>query len=93
VITAACIGEKKQTCVETCPVDCIIGGGGDLMLFIDPGLCIDCAACVPVCPVNAIYLESDVPEDQRDFIAINREYFADAEATRRRVRAIAGKAT
>ena len=41
------------------------------MLVIDPDECIDCAVCVPECPVNAIYAEEDVPSDQRDFIAEN----------------------
>jgi len=42
-------------------------------LAIDPDECIDCAVCVPECPVNAIYAEEDLPEDQRPFIAINAE--------------------
>ena len=42
-------------------------------MAIDPGGCIDCAVCVPECPENAIYAEDDVPEDQRQFIAINAE--------------------
>ena len=41
--------------------------------MIDPTECIDCAVCVPECPVNAIYAEEDVPEDQRPYIQINRE--------------------
>jgi ferredoxin len=43
------------------------------MLVIDPDECIDCAVCIPECPVNAIYAEEDVPEDQREFIALNAE--------------------
>ena len=42
-------------------------------MAIDPDECIDCAVCVPECPVNAIYAEEDLPEDQRPFIAINAE--------------------
>jgi ferredoxin len=52
-------------------VDCFKAGPN--FLVIDPDECIDCAVCIPECPVNAIYAEEDVPEDQRDFIAINRE--------------------
>jgi ferredoxin len=43
------------------------------MLVIDPDECIDCAVCIPECPVNAIYAEEDVPPDQQDFIALNVE--------------------
>ncbi len=43
------------------------------MLVIDPDECIDCAVCIPECPVNAIYAEEDVPDDQKQFIKINVE--------------------
>lgn len=43
------------------------------MLVIDPDECIDCAVCVPECPVNAIFAEEDVPADQKPFVAINAE--------------------
>lgn len=41
--------------------------------MIDPDECIDCTLCVAECPVEAIYAEDDVPEDQRQFIALNAE--------------------
>ena len=43
------------------------------MLFIDPDECIDCAVCIPECPVNAILPEEDVPTDQLQFIKINAD--------------------
>ena len=46
---------------------------GPNFLVIDPDECIDCAVCIPECPVEAIYAEEDVPEDQREFIEINAE--------------------
>ena len=73
VITEACIGVKDRGCVDVCPVDCIYEG--DSQLYIHPDECIDCGACEPECPVNAIFPEEDVPENQRQFIAINREIF------------------
>lgn len=71
VVTESCIKCKYTDCVDVCPVDCFKMGPN--FLIIDPDECIDCAVCVPECPVNAIYAEEDLPENQRHFIAINRE--------------------
>ena len=54
-----------------CPVDAFREGPN--FLVIDPDECIDCAVCVPECPVNAIFAEEDVPSDQQDFTALNAE--------------------
>lgn len=43
------------------------------MLVIDPDECIDCNLCVPECPIDAIYAEDDLPEDQKAFTAINEK--------------------
>jgi NAD-dependent dihydropyrimidine dehydrogenase PreA subunit len=67
VITEPCIGTKDQSCVEVCPVDCIYDAGDHFM--INPEECIDCGACEPECPVEAIYPEDEVPEDQESYIA------------------------
>ena len=75
IITEACIGTKDKSCVDVCPVDCIHGSDDDQQLFIDPDECIDCSACEPACPVNAIYFEDDVPAEQQQYIAINAAYF------------------
>ncbi len=71
VVTENCIKCKYTDCVDVCPVDCFREGPN--FLVIDPDECIDCAVCIPECPVNAILAEEDVPEDQRKFIAINVE--------------------
>ena len=71
VVTESCIKCKYTDCVDVCPVDCFKEGPN--MLVIDPDECIDCAVCVPECPVNAIYAEDDLPADQKAFLALNAE--------------------
>jgi ferredoxin len=71
VVTETCIKCKYTDCVDVCPVDCFREGPN--MLVIDPDECIDCTLCVPECPVEAIFAEDDVPDAQREFIALNRE--------------------
>jgi ferredoxin len=71
VVTDKCIRCKYTDCVEVCPVDCFHEGPN--MLVIDPDGCIDCGLCVPECPVEAILTADEVPEGQRDFIALNAE--------------------
>jgi len=69
VVTESCIRCKYTDCVDVCPVDCFREGPN--FLAIDPDECIDCAVCIPECPVNAIYAEEDVPADQQEFIGLN----------------------
>lgn len=77
VVTGNCEGCVFTDCVEVCPVDCFYNAREtDQMLYIDPEECIDCDACVPECPVEAIFAEDDVPEDQQKWIEINREKIA-----------------
>ena len=71
VVTESCVKCKYTDCVDVCPVDCFKVGPN--FLVIDPDECIDCAVCVPECPVNAIYADRDLPKDQEEFIAINAE--------------------
>jgi NAD-dependent dihydropyrimidine dehydrogenase PreA subunit len=75
VITQPCIGVKDKGCVDVCPMDCIHGKDDDKMLYIDPDDCIDCGACIPACPVNAIFVDNQVPEKWREYIKINADYF------------------
>jgi len=71
VVTENCIKCKYTDCVEVCPVDCFHEGPN--FLVIDPDECIDCTLCVPECPVNAIFAEDDVPDDQKQFLQLNAE--------------------
>ena len=74
VVTEPCFGCKYTDCVVVCPSDSF--REGDQMLFIDPQTCIDCDACVPECPVEAIFYEDNVPEAWTEFVALNREMAA-----------------
>jgi ferredoxin len=91
IICEPCVGTCDTACVEVCPVDCIHGpedkeGAGaeakadgfdpeGKMLYVDPEECIDCGACEPECPVEAIFEESEVPEEWNSFIKINYDWF------------------
>ena len=77
IITDPCIDTKDTACVDVCPVDCIHPRkdepefGQTTMLYIHPEECIDCGACVPACPVAAIYESVDsTPSHQRDIMAV-----------------------
>jgi len=81
VIAEPCIGTKDTACVDACPVDCIhpkkdeATHGNAEMLYIDPVECIDCGACVPVCPVSAIFALDDLPEKWKAFAEKNSDYY------------------
>ncbi len=71
VVIENCIKCKYTDCVEVCPVDCFHEGPN--MLVIDPDECIDCTLCEPECPVEAIFSEDDLPEEQHHFLELNAE--------------------
>jgi ferredoxin len=71
VVTQPCFGCKYTDCVVVCP--CESFREGEQMLFIDPESCVDCDACVPECPVEAIFCEDNVPPQWREFIQLNAE--------------------
>jgi ferredoxin len=88
IITDPCIDTKDTACVDVCPVDCIHPRKDEAefaaanMLYIHPEECIDCGACVPACPVAAIYESIDAtPSHQKDLIEANAIYrLGDADA-------------
>jgi ferredoxin len=71
VVAEPCFGCKYTDCVVVCPVECFYEG--EQMLYIHPDECIDCEACVPECPVEAIFHEDNLPEEWKDFTALNAE--------------------
>jgi len=81
VIAEPCIGTKDTACVDVCPVDCIHPKKDAAnfeqfeQLYIEPDECIDCGACVPACPVSAIFALEDLPEKWSRFTAINADWY------------------
>jgi NAD-dependent dihydropyrimidine dehydrogenase PreA subunit len=81
VIAEPCIGVKDTACVDACPVDVIHprkdepGFVDSNQLYIFPDDCIDCGACVPVCPVSAIFAVEDLPEKWSHFVPINASWY------------------
>ncbi len=73
VVAEPCIGTKDKACVQVCPVDCFYEGPEQL--YIHPDECIDCGACVDVCPVVAIFPEDQVPEKWASYTEKNAEVF------------------
>ncbi len=75
VIASACIDTTDKSCIEECPVDCIYEG--NRKLYINPKECIDCGACEPVCPVEAISQDRRVAEEDTEFVEDNRRFFTE----------------
>ncbi len=69
VVTDNCRGCRYTDCVASCPVACF--HLNDARVYIDPDVCIDCGACIPVCPVRAIIEEFDLAENQQHWLEIN----------------------
>ena len=75
VVTDNCEGCRFTECVKVCPVACF--HGDDKMLYVDPDTCVDCSACLPVCPVQAIYFQEDLPPDKLHWLDVNKQRSAE----------------
>jgi ferredoxin len=73
VIAKTCVDVLDKACIEECPVDCIYEGSR--MMYIHPDECVDCGACEPVCPVEAIFYEEDLPTEVQDYRQHNADFF------------------
>src|SRR5664279_3132887 len=84
IITDTCT--KDELCVEACPTDCIHPKKDEetfeaaTQLYVDPEGCIDCGACVPVCPTNSMFIVDEVPADKQEFIEKNAAHYAEGES-------------
>lgn len=73
VVTNACVDVKDRSCVQVCPADCLFEG--ERMMYINADLCINCGACEPVCPQQAIRFEDELEGDEAKFLDINEQFF------------------
>jgi ferredoxin len=79
VITDACT--KDELCVEACPSDAVHPRKDEsnfeeaAQLFVNPAECIDCGACVPVCPTGAIMSQDELPAEQAQFADMNAAHY------------------
>jgi ferredoxin len=71
VVTDNCRLCRFTECVDVCPAACF--HIDDKMVYVDPEECIDCLACIVVCPVKAIYKENELPESLQEWAQLNRE--------------------
>jgi NAD-dependent dihydropyrimidine dehydrogenase PreA subunit len=74
VIAQPCVDIKDGACIDECPVDCIYEG--PRKMYIQRDECVDCGACEPVCPVEAIFYDDDVPHQWEGYRTADREIFA-----------------
>jgi len=83
VIAEPCVDVRDRACVSVCPVDCIHEEEDvDRTLYIDPNECIDCGACEPECPVNAIFTEDALPAQWTKYTEANALWYTDKAAAR-----------
>ncbi|HEX8966605.1 MAG TPA: ferredoxin family protein [Chloroflexota bacterium] len=89
VITQPCIDVKDKSCVDVCPVSCIYLENDDVdrKLYIHPDECIECGACEPECPVSAIFHESAVPDEWREFTELDAKWCRGGDDDKAAVRA------
>ena len=73
IIALPCVDVLDRACIEECPVDCIYEG--ERMLYIHPDECIECGACEPACPQEAIHFDGFTPSELQVFVDVNREVF------------------
>jgi ferredoxin len=93
VIAEPCVDVQDQACVSVCPVACIQGEEGkDRKFYIDPGECIECGACEPTCPVEAIFADIDLPYKWLTYEEIDALWYRDKDAARAMVPVVQAQA-
>ena len=90
VVTGRCVDCRYTDCCTVCPVECFYEVKDLAMLVIDPDTCIDCELCVPECPINAVYTESELPDCYADWTEKNAEIFEQGEVLSEKKEALDG---
>lgn len=90
VISSACVDVMHKSCVQECPADCIYEGAR--VLYINPDECVDCGACKLACEADAIYYETDLPDDEQRHLADNGAFFTEVLPGRDRPLGVPGGA-
>jgi Fe-S-cluster-containing hydrogenase component 2 len=75
VIGIACVDVMDKSCLDVCPVDCIYEGARKL--YVNPQECVDCGACQPACPVEAVVYQDDLTSDNLAHLGDNARFFAE----------------
>ena len=90
VVTDRCVDCRYTDCCAVCPVDCFYEIESPAMLVIDPETCIDCALCVPECPVKAIWPEDELPDAYSEWLDKNGELFGAGTMIKTKIDALPG---
>ena len=90
VVTERCVDCRYTDCCAVCPVDCFYETKSPAMLVIDPDTCIDCALCIPECPIQAIWPEDELPDVYSDWLDKNGELFGGGEMIKIKTEALPG---
>ena len=90
IVTERCVDCRYTDCCAVCPVDCFYEIKSPAMLVIDPDTCIDCALCVPECPIQAIWPEDELPDAYGDWVDKNADLFGGGTMIKVKTEALPG---
>ena len=93
IVTERCVKCRYTDCMEECPVQCFYEITDPAMLVINPDTCIDCDMCVPLCPINAIWADHELPEEYTEWLQQNADRWEGAENITERKEALEGAKT
>jgi len=93
IVTSRCVDCRYTDCCTVCPVECFYEIESPAMLVIDPNTCIDCELCVPECPINAIWPESELPEAYAEWKDKNAQLYSSGKTLSQKKDQLSGALT